>query len=98
MVNITLAIDDKILKSARAYAKARGTTLNALVRGQLTLLVEQEQRQENARKRLVELARKSTAELGKKRLAESGLAVTTAGDMADGAKKIVALAAGKAGN
>ena len=29
-------------------------------------------------------------------LAESGLAVTTANDMADGAKKVVALAAGKA--
>jgi len=29
-------------------------------------------------------------------LAESGLAVTTAGDMADGARKVVALAAGKA--
>jgi succinyl-CoA synthetase beta subunit len=31
-------------------------------------------------------------ELGKKMLAESGLAVTTANDMADGAQKIVALA------
>ena len=29
-------------------------------------------------------------------LAESGLAVTTAGDMADGAKKVVALAKGDA--
>ncbi len=36
----------------------------------------------------------TNVELGKKRLSESGLAVTTANDMADGAKKVVALAAG----
>ena len=36
----------------------------------------------------------TNVEVGKKRLTESGLAVTTANDMADGAKKIVALAAG----
>jgi succinyl-CoA synthetase beta subunit len=38
----------------------------------------------------------TNVELGKKRLSESGLAVTTANDMADGAKKVVALAAGAA--
>jgi succinyl-CoA synthetase beta subunit len=38
----------------------------------------------------------TNVDLGRKMLAESGLAVTTAGDMADGAKKVVALAAGKA--
>jgi succinyl-CoA synthetase beta subunit len=36
----------------------------------------------------------TNVEVGKKRLTESGLALTTANDMADGAKKIVALAAG----
>jgi succinyl-CoA synthetase beta subunit len=38
----------------------------------------------------------TNVELGKKMLAESGLAVTTANDMADGAQKIVALAKGAA--
>ena len=38
----------------------------------------------------------TNVELGKKMLKESGLALTAADDMADGAKKIVALAAGKA--
>jgi len=38
----------------------------------------------------------TNVDLGKKMLAESGLAITTANDMADGAKRIVALAAGKA--
>jgi len=37
----------------------------------------------------------TNVELGKKLLASSGLAVTSADDMADGAKKIVALASGK---
>jgi succinyl-CoA synthetase beta subunit len=37
----------------------------------------------------------TNVEVGKKRLAESGLALTTANDMADGAKKIVALSSGK---
>jgi succinyl-CoA synthetase beta subunit len=37
----------------------------------------------------------TNVELGKKRLAESGLAVTAANDMSDGARKIVALAGGK---
>jgi succinyl-CoA synthetase beta subunit len=37
----------------------------------------------------------TNVEQGKKMLAESGLAVTTANDMADGAKRVVALAAGK---
>ncbi len=38
----------------------------------------------------------TNVELGRKRLSESGLAVTAALDMADGAKKIAALAGGKA--
>jgi succinyl-CoA synthetase beta subunit len=38
----------------------------------------------------------TNVELGKKMLAESGLALTTANDMADGAKKVVAAASGKA--
>jgi succinyl-CoA synthetase beta subunit len=38
----------------------------------------------------------TNVDLGRKMLAESGLALTTANDMADGAKKVVALAAGKA--
>ncbi len=36
----------------------------------------------------------TNVEMGKKRLSESGLAVTTANDMADGARKIVAMASG----
>ena len=38
----------------------------------------------------------TNVELGRKMLAESGLAVTAASDMADGARRVVALAEGKA--
>jgi hypothetical protein len=65
MTNITLAIEEKTLKAARALAKARGTTLNALVREQLTGLIEQDMRREEARHGLIALMEKSTARLGK---------------------------------
>lgn len=32
MANVTLSIPDDLLKRGRSYAKARGTSLNALVR------------------------------------------------------------------
>ena len=64
MTNITLAIDDKLLKSARAFAKARGTTLNALVRSELLQLLEQDRRQEEARLGLLALIEESTARMG----------------------------------
>ncbi|HSP42081.1 MAG TPA: DUF6364 family protein [Luteolibacter sp.] len=32
MANITLSIDDELLNRGRSYARARGTSLNALVR------------------------------------------------------------------
>jgi antitoxin component of RelBE/YafQ-DinJ toxin-antitoxin module len=65
MPNITLAIDDSTLKSARAYAKRNGTTLNALVRMQLTAVLEQERRIEEARAGLLELIENSTGRLRK---------------------------------
>jgi hypothetical protein len=65
MTNITLAIDDKVLKSARSYAKRNGTTLNALVRMQLTNIIEQEKRMEEARLGLIALMESSTGRLEK---------------------------------
>ena len=65
MTNITLAVDDNVLKSARSYAKRNGTTLNALVRMQLTNIIEQEKRIEEARAGLLELIENSTGRLPK---------------------------------
>ncbi|MEX0854090.1 MAG: DUF6364 family protein [Bauldia sp.] len=64
MKNITLAIEEKVLKAARAYAAKRGTTLNALVREHLATLVGEDERIEEARRGLLELMDRSTGRLG----------------------------------
>ena len=65
MGNITLAVDDKVLKAARGVAKANGTTLNAMVRQHFIQLLSQEKRQEEARLGLIALMENSTGRLGK---------------------------------
>ena len=40
MANLTLALDDELLKRARRVAAAQDTTVNALVRDYLTEIVE----------------------------------------------------------
>ena len=64
MKNITLAVDEKVLEAARAYAVSRGTTLNALVREHLATLVNEDKRIAEARRGLLELMDKSTARMG----------------------------------
>jgi hypothetical protein len=64
MPNITLAIDDKLLKSVRAFAKRRGTTVNSLVREELSQLINQDERQNEARLGLLKLIEESTARMG----------------------------------
>ncbi len=65
MANITLAVDEKILRSARAYAKANGMTLNGLVRQHLIALLDQDKRREEARLKLIELMENSTGQMPK---------------------------------
>lgn len=65
MANITLAIDEKLLKDIRAFAKRNGTTVNAIVRQKLADLVGQEERMEEARRGLIELMDNSTGRLPK---------------------------------
>ena len=64
MKNVTLAVDEKILEQARAYAERRGTTLNALVREHLANVAREDQRIEEARRGLLELIDQSTGRLG----------------------------------
>lgn len=64
MKNITLAIDEEILRAARRYAANHDTTVNALVREFLSDLVRWEERAAKARAELVEMAKKSKARLG----------------------------------
>jgi hypothetical protein len=64
MPNITLAIDEKLLKSVRTFAKRRGTTVNSLVREELEQLMQRDERQEEARLGLLKLIEESTARMG----------------------------------
>jgi hypothetical protein len=64
MKNITLAVEERVLKRARAHAASRGTTLNALVREHLARLVDEDKRIDEARRGLLELIDKSSGRLG----------------------------------
>lgn len=64
MKNITLAVDEEVLATVRAYAARNNTTVNALVREYLTRLARQEDGAARARNRLVELSRESNGRLG----------------------------------
>lgn len=63
MPNITLAMNDELLAAARAFARAEGTTLNALVRKLLTDALSREAQREEARLGLIELMKSSTGRL-----------------------------------
>ena len=64
MKNVTLAIEEKVLREARRYAAENDTTLNALVREFLADLVAQRNRASAARRRLVELSEQSEGRMG----------------------------------
>jgi hypothetical protein len=64
MKNITLAIDEEVLRGARRYAAEHDTTVNALVREYLTRLVDFEEKAAKARQRLAELSEQSEARMG----------------------------------
>ncbi|HXG79337.1 MAG TPA: DUF6364 family protein [Methyloceanibacter sp.] len=65
MKNITLSIDEEVLRAARIYAAEHDTTVNALVRDFLAQFGKQRQeRAAKARKELVEMAKKSKARMG----------------------------------
>jgi hypothetical protein len=64
MKNMTLAIDEGVLEKARAYAKRRGTTINALVREHLASVASEDERIEEGRRGLLELMDNSTGRLG----------------------------------
>lgn len=63
--NITLAIDEDLLDKVRVLAALKRTSVNELVRGFLTKLVEQERAHDEARTGLLNLMETSPARLGK---------------------------------
>ena len=63
MSNLTLTIDDELLRRARIRALERGTSVNAVVREFLTAYAGPD-RERDARAKLVELANGSGASSG----------------------------------
>lgn len=64
MKNVTIALDESLLREARRIAADRSTTLNAMIREFLEELARRESRAIKARRRIVELCRKTKAEVG----------------------------------
>jgi hypothetical protein len=64
MKNITLAVDEDVLKVVRRYAAERETTVNALVRDHLRSIAERTRRSRDTRRRLLELIDRSTGDMG----------------------------------
>lgn len=64
MKNVTIALDESLLREARRIAADRSTTLNAMIRGFLEEIAQQESRAVKARHRIVELCREARAEVG----------------------------------
>lgn len=53
--NLTIQLDEEVIRRARIVAAKRGTSVSALVARELDHLVAQEDRYEDARRRAVEL-------------------------------------------
>ena len=64
MKNITLSIDEDVVRTVRRYAAERGSTVNALVREFLTGLANREDRARKAKQRIHQLSEQSTARVG----------------------------------
>ncbi len=63
-MNITLSVEEAVVRTVRLYAVERGSTVNALVREFLTDLAKKEDRARNARRRIKELSEQSAARIG----------------------------------
>ena len=64
MKNVTIALDEAMLREARQIAHERATSLNALIREFLEDLTVRESHAAGARRRIAELCRLSEAEVG----------------------------------
>jgi hypothetical protein len=73
MKNVTIALDESLLREARRIAADQSTTLNAMIREFLEELARRESRAVKARHRIVELCRETQAEVGPKTWSREGL-------------------------
>ena len=64
MKNVTIALDESLVREVRRIAADRSTTLNAMIREFLEELARRESHALEARRRIVELCRNTNAEVG----------------------------------
>ena len=64
MKNITLAVDEEVLRAVRRYASSQDVTVNRLVRDYLTQIAMREDRAAKAKKTLARLSKRSCARVG----------------------------------
>ena len=67
MANITLKIDDDLLKKARELALRRKTSINSVVRQRLEEFVSSDLRRDAALKGVEDFFNRTSARIGKKR-------------------------------
>lgn len=67
MTNLTIAIDDAVLKQARIRAIEQGTSVNAVLRDYLTDYAKLKAKQEKAVKDLLRLSQRAKARRGTRR-------------------------------
>lgn len=67
MANLTIAIDDAVLRRARIRAIEQGTSVNAVLRDYLTDYAKMRARQEKAVKDLLRLSQRAKARRGTRR-------------------------------
>lgn len=67
MANLTVALDDELLRRARIRALQQGTSVNALVRDYLTAFADQREVQIKALEEVLEIAANSKASSGGRR-------------------------------
>lgn len=67
MINLTIAMDERVLERARSRANQQGTSLDALVRSYVESFASGEENREQAVKTLLDLSRKTKSGSGGRR-------------------------------
>ncbi len=67
MKNITLSVDENVLKAVRRYAAEQDTTVNSIVREHLSAIADRVNRAKDSRRRLLELIDRSAGDMGEQR-------------------------------
>lgn len=65
--NITLSVDESVLRKVKVLAAERRTSVNALVRDYLSSLVAKETTEDEAREALLKLIRETDADMGQQK-------------------------------